>query len=124
MSSFRQVGNRPSKFRSYLSFQSKTAQADDEGGRQEKPNTICQVWGHVGAASGSESWLANELRSVVEYSVTIAKRNDIKADMLVVDRKGRVLEVLAVVDDDDDARFIKIPCRQYRENTQAGAPEE
>ena len=112
------MSNTPPKFRTLLSFKSKTLVPDGEGGGAVVNNTVVQVWGHVGAASGSETYIANQLKAQTEYILTVAVNRAIKADMLVTDRAGRVLEVLDVLDDDDMPRFMRVPCRQFREKNE------
>lgn len=107
----------PPRFRSLLAFKSKTLQVDDEGGAAAIPNTVVEVWGHVGLASGSENYIAEQLRSQTEFVLIVANNPAIKADMTVTTRDGRVLEVLDVLRDDTLPRFLRIPCRQYREKT-------
>lgn len=110
---------RPSRFRSFLSFKSKTVLLDEAGGSPSAPNTVFQVWGHIGSATGNEQWVAQEQRSQTEVIIEIARRDDVNADMLVTDRAGRVFEVLAVPADDDTPRFMFIPCRRYRDTVEA-----
>lgn len=109
---------QPARFRSLLAFKSRSRAADGAGGTSQVLNTVAEQWCNVANASGSESYLAQQLRSDTQFIITTRSNPDIKADMLVVDRNGRILEVLDVLDDDDSPRFMRIPCKQFREKTE------
>lgn len=115
------MNNATPRFRSLLSFKARTRQADGQGGSAVIENTVCQVWCNVANASGSETFLAQQLRAITTYVITTRVNPLIKADQIVVDRQGRVLEVLDVLNDDNSPRFMRIPCRQYREKTDGAA---
>lgn len=111
---------RPSQYRSLLTFKERVTQADDEGGVSVVENAKVQAWGNVGNASGSESYVAEQLRSQVEFTIEMARNAAVKADMIVTDRLGRVMEVIgAPLLDDDHPRTMRVLCRQYREKREA-----
>lgn len=109
--------NRPSRARTLMAFKSVTRQPDDEGGLHEAMNAVALVWGALKMATGSESYVAEQLRSQVESTFETARRTDIKADMRATGRDSREWEVLAVVADDEHPRFMRVLLRQYREKT-------
>lgn len=107
----------PVKFRSFITIRQPRIVADDEGGAPAATDAvIAQVWARVGSPSGRELKQGEQLRSEVDFAITIAKRTDLKANQQVVLPNGDVLEVLAFLNSDDDPRYSKLLCRHYKEN--------
>lgn len=112
------------EFRSFLTFQSLTATRDAQGGAALQPNTVCQVWGKLESASGNEKWVAEQLRTEVDFKITTRDNDLIKSDMQVVLRDGRLMKVLDVVRSDLIPRFMIVACRSIRERTENDATQE
>lgn len=110
--------------RSYITVMEKQPVVDNEGGRQEDISAVWQGWTSITSPSGGERWMGEQLRSEVDSvcKIRIQAEGLVKAGMVVIDRKGRKMNLLICMVDDQDPRFLRLGLRQYREENVA-APQ-
>lgn len=109
---------RPPRLRTFVSFQEQTVQRTPAGGSFTKPNTVAQAWCHAAPASAREAFVADQLRTEVDMVLHLQDNPAIKSNQGATFRDGRVFTVLAVERSDAKPGWIKVFCRQYREETQ------
>lgn len=109
---------RPSEFRSKVTFLRKQLTRTDQGGFIPVDKGYLVAWARVSAISGRESFVGDQLRGMVDFQIYTRKNPDVRATDRVTLPDGRILDVQAVLQDDEEPRFMRVLAGQKREATQ------
>jgi len=110
---------RPARFRSKVAFIEENLEQTAQGGAQVTDNAYLIAWANVVPATGSERFIAEQMRTLVDYIITTRLDLSVKAKHRVVLPAGQILDVQAVLAGDNDPLMMKVLAGSRREAQQA-----
>jgi SPP1 family predicted phage head-tail adaptor len=95
-----------------VQFKQKTAVSDSQGGESITWPVSRNCWAEVKPLTGESLYYASQVNNEVTHRVTVRYFSGLNATDWIVTFKGRDLEILGVVNQNEEDKWLVLTCRE------------